>query len=338
MPTPSQSSSDSPTGEKPGARAGASPRTRQAANLGSPRNWAFGILLMASLWVFRMPLRTLLHYALWEDNPYDKYSYTLAIPLVSLAMVWFERSKILARVQYGFGAGVILLLAGLILKGFAGRDLPLLGADNALSAQIFALVLCWLGAFLLGYGTGAFRAGAFPLLFLLLTVPMPDWLLDKPVTAVQYGSAEVCSWVFALGGVPVLRTGLEFILANTAIEVAKECSGIHSTLAIFIISFVAGHLFLSTATKRVVLVLLALPIVCVTNGLRIAGLTLLAEYVSPSFLYGRLHREGGLGFFLLALALLFAILRLLRGGQRPETFGVKPSATGNQVTSTHPEK
>jgi len=311
---------------------------RDAAKLGSPRNWAFGILVLASLWVFRMPLRTLLHGALWEDNPYDKYAYTLAIPLISLAMVWFERSKILARVQYGFGAGVVLLLTGLIGNGLAGRNLPQLGADNALSAQILALVLCWLGAFILGYGTRAFRAGAFPLLFLLLTVPLPDWLLDKPVTAVQYGSAEVCSWVFRLGGVPFLRKGLEFFLANTAIEVAKECSGIHSTLSIFIISLVAGHLFLSTATRKVLLVLFALPIVCVTNGVRIAGLTLLAEYVNPSFLYGRLHHQGGVGFFLLALALLFVMLRLLRWGQRPETSGVKPSTAENQETFTPGEK
>jgi exosortase/archaeosortase family protein len=57
--------------------------------------------------------------------------------------------------------------------------------------------------------------------------------------------------------------------------------------------------------------------VCVTNGLRIAALTLLAEYVDPSYLHGSLHHHGGIGFFLLALLLLFAILHLLRIGQSP---------------------
>jgi exosortase/archaeosortase family protein len=60
-----------------------------------------------------------------------------------------------------------------------------------------------------------------------------------------------------------------------------------------------------------------LPVVCVTNGLRIAGLTLLAEYVDASYLHGSLHRQGGIGFFLLALLFLFAILHLLRMGQSP---------------------
>jgi exosortase len=201
------------------------------------------------------------------------------------------------------------------LKWFAGRALPQLGADNSLSTQILALVIFWLAGFIICYGARAFRAGAFPLLFLLLTVPIPDGLLDKPITAVQYGSTEVCSLIFSLTGVPVLRNGLVFSLAYTSIEVAKECSGIHSTLAIVIMSLIAGHLFLSSLWKNVALVLFALPIVCITNGLRIAVLTLLAEYVDPSFLHGDLHRKGGVIFFLLALLLLFVILQLLRRGQ-----------------------
>ena len=275
-----------------------------------------------------------MHYALWGDNQYDKYSYTMAIPFISVALVFFERSKIFTSVQYCFRTGVILLLTGVTLNWFAGRALPQLGADNSLSTKILALVIFWLAGFILCYGMRAFRAGAFPLLFLLLTVPIPDGLLDKPVTAVQYGSTEVCSLVFTLVGVPVLRNGLEFPLADNAIEVAKECSGIHSTLAIVIISLVAGYLFLPSLGKKVVLVLFALPIVCITNGLRIAGLTLLAEYVDPSFLHGNLHRQGGMGFFLLALLLLFVILRLLRRGQGRMSPTVKSPQCGGQASAS----
>jgi exosortase/archaeosortase family protein len=80
-----------------------------------------------------------------------------------------------------------------------------------------------------------------------------------------------------------------------------------------------------------------LPIVCVTNGLRIASLTLLAEYVDPSFLHGSLHRQGGMGFFLLALLLLFAILQPLRGRAGPLEQSVNPPQRGDQA-STSPAK
>ena len=204
--------------------------------------------------------------------------------------------------------------------------------------KILALVIFWLAAFILCYGARAFRAGAFPLLFLLLTVPLPDLLLDGPLTAVQYGSTEVCSLVFDVVGVPVLRNGLVFSLASNTIEVAKECSGIHSALAILVVSLIAGHFYLPSLWKKVVLVLSALPIVCVTNGMRIAGLTLLAQYVDPSFLYGSLHHKGGMGFFLLALLLLFAILQLLRRGQGSRRLRVESPESGRQASASSAQR
>ena len=316
MSTPSPGPSLSPAGQNLAPRPRATLIAGYAVRMGSPRNMLFLIFVIVSLFVFQIPLRALLHYSLWGDNHYGKYSYTMAIPLISIALVFFERSKIFTSVQYRIRTGVILLLTGVIVNWLAERALPDLGADNSLSTKILALVIFWLAGFILCYGTRAFRAGAFPLLFLLLTVPMPDWLLDKPITAVQYGSTEVCSLLFNLAGVPALRNGLEISLPKTTIQVAKECAGIHSTIAIFIISLIFGHLYLPSIWKKVVLVLFALPVVCVTNGLRIASLTLLAEYVDPSYLHGSLHHNGGIGFFLLALLFLFAILHLLRIGQK----------------------
>lgn len=290
------------------------------------RNLLFLGMALASIVVFLGPLRTLVNYALWVDKPFDQYSYTLAIPFIGVALVYLEQRRIFAHVKYGAGAGLALLLSGGVLSWLAVHYRPRLGADNSLSASILALVICWLGAFVLCYGSRALRAGAFPFLFLLLSVPIPDRLLDLPVTAVRYGSTEVCALIFSLAGIPVLHSGFEFFLAHTSIEVAQECSGIHSTLAIFIISLIAGHLFLASVWRKVLLVIFALPIVCATNGLRIAGLTLLAEYVNPSFLRGSLHREGGMGFFVLALLLLTAILQLLRRGQEQPA-----GATGRPV-------
>jgi exosortase len=284
----------------------------------------FLFLVAVSLLIFRAQLITLLHGSFGGDNVYDKYSYTVLIPFLSGALVLFEKDKIFTVVQYDFRTAAILLLAGATLKFSAERALQQLGADNSLSIEILGLVVIWLAGFILCYGTHAFRAGTFPLLLLLFTVPMPDALLDKPVTAVQYGSTEVCSLLFSLFRVPVLRDSLVFTLPKITIRVAKECSGIHSTFAILIVSFIAGHLFVPSFWKKVLLVLSALPIVCITNGLRIAVLGLLAEYVDVNVLNSNLHHKGGIGFFLLALLLLFAAIQLLnRVGRRPEPNSVE---------------
>jgi exosortase len=122
---------------------------------------------------------------------------------------------------------------------------------------------------------------------------------------------------FDVLGVPVLQEGFVFHLAHFTIEVAKECSGIRSSLALLILALVVGYLFLRTPWKRLLLVIAGLLIMIVKNGVRIATLTILAEYVDPGFLYGRLHREGGVVFFLLGLLLLLPVLWLLQRGEKP---------------------
>jgi exosortase len=279
----------------------------------------FSVFLILSLFAFRTPVSTLVRYSLRTVNPYDKYSYTIAIPFISLALGFLEKRKILATVQSSFRSGAILLFVGLVLNWCArSAPLKLAQADNALSIKILALVICWLAGFILCYGAKAFRAGAFLLLFLFLTVPIPDSWFEVPITAVQHGSANVAFWIFKLVDVPVVRNGLIFSLSNVTIEVARECSGIHSTVAIVIISLIAGHLLLPSVWKKGLIFLIALPVVCVTNGLRIAGLTLLAEYVNPLVLQGPLHRHGGVGFFLLGIVLLGGIVHLLRSAGHSE--------------------
>ena len=101
------------------------------------------------------------------------------------------------------------------------------------------------------------------------------------------------------------------LLPGVTIEVAKECSGIRSSMALFITCVFAAHLFLRTPWKKLILVLLSIPLALLKNGVRIVTLTLLSIYVDPSFLTGRLHKQGGFIFFLLALAMLAPVLKLL---------------------------
>ncbi|MFQ5906257.1 MAG: exosortase/archaeosortase family protein, partial [bacterium] len=162
------------------------------------------------------------------------------------------------------------------------------------------------------YGTRASRVAAFPLLFLLWMVPLPEFALDKFITLLQHGSAEVAHGLFRLTGVPVFRDGLVFSLPGIDIEVAKVCSGIRSSLALIITGLLAGYLFLRTSRSRLALVTALFPLLIVKNGLRIVTLTLLAVYVDRGFLTGNLHRKGGIVFFAIALALLALLLRYLQ--------------------------
>jgi exosortase/archaeosortase family protein len=107
-----------------------------------------------------------------------------------------------------------------------------------------------------------------------------------------------------------------------SIEVAKECSGIRSSMVLLILALVIVHFCLKKFWTKVLFVAIGLFMMILKNGIRIATLTLLAIYVDPGFLYGRLHRQGGITFFLLALLLLLPVLRLL---QRSESLDARNS-------------
>ena len=110
-------------------------------------------------------------------------------------------------------------------------------------------------------------------------IPIPGVLLDRIVFFLQSMSADVSDAFFRLAGVPVFRDGFTFSLPGLSIEVAKECSGIRSSLSLLLTSFIAGHLFLKHFGSKAVLSVCVLPITVIKNGIRIVTLALLGVYV-----------------------------------------------------------
>lgn len=290
-----------------------------------PRNILFAVICTVALILNWAAMRNLLSLSL----NVDEYSHTIVIPLLTAALIFNERKKIFKDVHYSFGVGIGMIIAAVTVGVLFGASVPGAGQNGTFALRIMSLVLVWMGAFILCYGGKAFRAGEFALLFLLLTIPIPNVLLGKVIYFVRSGSGAVASFAFALFGVPVFRQGFKFMLSDVTIRIATECSGIHSTMALLIVSLIAGHWFLRSKLKRTLLVLIALPVVCFSNGVRITTLTLLSIYVNKGFLYGRLHHEGGFIFFALALVIMWGVLHLmgfrLRPPRRKTRHSVSPS-------------
>jgi exosortase len=187
-----------------------------------------------------------------------------------------------------------------------------LNQNDYLSVITFSSVVVWIGGIVLFYGLPAFRKAVFPAALLFFMVPMPTFLMERVVSILQEGSAEAAFILFNLSGVPVLREGFIFHLPNLSIEVAEQCSGIHSAIALFITSILAGKLFLATGWRKGVLVLSVFPITIMKNGLRIVTLSLLGNNLDERILSSPLHKQGGIPFFLLAVSFLLVVLWLLR--------------------------
>jgi exosortase len=264
------------------------------------------------------PVAAFAAYALSNDNA----SHLLLIPFISAWILFLERDKIFKILSSDLGVSFLFLLGGAALALGAFSFASAWTSLDRLSVYIFALVLLWIAGFVFLFGRSALSQARFPLAFLLLAIPIPDFLLDKAIYFLQKGSAEIAAVLFDWSGVPVLREGFVFHLAHVNIEVARECSGIRSSLALLILAILVAYFYLKTFWKQVVLVVAGLFVMILKNGVRIVTLTLLASYVDPGFLYGRLHREGGVFFFLLGLLMLAPLLWFL---QRSEAKQAAPA-------------
>jgi exosortase len=114
----------------------------------------------------------------------------------------------------------------------------------------------------------------------------------------------------------VYREGFIFQTPHLSIEVARECSGIRSFISMLILTVLAGHLLLKATWRRLALILVAIPIMIFKNAVRIVTLTLLSIHVDPAILQSRLHQEGGIPFFLMALVLTYPVLKVLMRTER----------------------
>ena len=251
------------------------------------------------------------------------FSQAPLIPLVSSFLVYLDRRAIFSKISFGWIPGFALIVPGMIAVAGARFDFGALSVANQCSLLMFGIMLVWAGAFILFFGTGAMRAARFPLAFLILAVPIPQPLLSKVIFLLQASSAQVAEWFFKLGGIPYLRQGFVFALPGFTIRVADECSGIRSSLALLVTTVLASHLFLRSTWRKLVLCAVVVPLAIFKNGLRIMTLSTLAIYVNPEYLYGNLHRRGGIVFFAIALFPLIILLALLQKGEKLNSVTVK---------------
>jgi len=236
----------------------------------------------------------------------------LIIPISSalIASEWrSQNAQPEPNVRFGLALLVAAALIGLAGGGWGAASIS---SGMHLSVGMLAVVTWWIGSFVFCFGTGTSRMCVLPLCFLRWLVPLPEFALNHIVRFLQEGSADAANEFFVMAGVPVTRDGLRLSIPGLTVEVATECSSIRSSLMLVVTSIVLAHLLLRSVWGKSLVILAAIPVVIAKNGFRIFAISMLTAYADPSYIHGRLHRQGGVVFFLLFLAGFFVLLRLVR--------------------------
>jgi exosortase len=269
------------------------------------RQLLFVFLCVLTILVFWPVLKPVLELALRDE----RYTYILAVPTISAAFFYSEKERIFRNCRYCPAIGVPLMLLGVLIFVVSGMRQS---SSGNMTFPAVSMVLVLVGAFTLCYGLASLRSGAFPVWFLLLIVPIPSSVLDRAVAVLQVGSAELTYFLFRATGVPVMRHGMVMSLPGVDIEVAQQCSGIRSTMALFMAGAVVSRVLLRTGWARVLALLCLAPIGMFRNAVRIVSISLLGVYVDHDFFVGSLHRQGGIPFSLVGFAILIPLVWLLR--------------------------
>jgi exosortase C (VPDSG-CTERM-specific) len=276
-----------------------------------PRTKVFALLVALLLLCFAKPLYELAHFAMHSEL----FSYILLIPFISLYLVWLKSNQFVPTGQpvrslafLWFALGLAVLLAYRLAPRFGFAAFRI----DSLSWTMLSFLLFFLGACFLCFDQENLRVLSFPLAFLIFIVPLPGFSVDWIEALLQQTSAVTAQTLFALTGMPVFRQGLLLQLPGIRLEVAPECSGIHSTLVLFITSLVAGELFLHASWKKVILAFVVLPLGIIRNAVRICTIGHLCVHVGPEMIDAPIHRRGGPLFFLISLVPLFLLLLFLR--------------------------
>ena len=268
----------------------------------------FGFVALTFSVLFAVPLRRLVSFV--HDQGYT--SYTLLIPAMAGYLVWDRRGVIFRSVGTSLRPALLLAAGGGWTAFLAEHYASVLNANNYLSLITLSFCFFMVATFVGTFGLRAGRSACFPLALLFFLAPFPSQVNETLVRWLQHGSAELVYLLFSVLRVPVLRDGLVFTVPGVSIEVAAECSGINSSIALLLTSLLVAYETFQTNSSRVIFILASLPLSFLKNAIRIVTLTLLAIYVDMSFLTGPLHHRGGFVFFLVTLALMLPIWRVLK--------------------------
>ena len=251
-----------------------------------------------------------LYYKIFIKLVYDwytipDYSHGFLVPFFAFFLLWDKR-KILSQIpikQTWTGIGLVLFGLAVLILGVYGVDL--------FTARI-SFVILLAGLIWTLFGSLVLRELRFPLLVLVLAIPFPTILFNQITFPLQLFASRIASDILPMLGVPVLLEGNVIQLPVMKLEVAEACSGIRSLMSLFTLAVFYGYFLERTTKRRVILALASIPIAVAANVFRIVGTGLCVQYWDPDKALGFFHEFSGWVMFVISLACLYLVHRVMR--------------------------
>src|SRR5712664_523432 len=233
----------------------------------------------------------------WQD---PDFSHGFVVPLFAGYVLYQRRYKLRQVPLEPNNLGFLVMLGAIALL-LAGS----LGAE--LFVARFSLLFLLGGILLFFAGWKMLRAVAFPLVFLVLMIPLPAIIYNQVTFPLQLLASRLSSNCLELVGIPVLREGNVLVLPSYSLEVVEACSGIRSLMSLIALAFAYGYLVEQRLWARITLVVLMLPIAVGSNALRVVGAGVVTYFWGPRSAEGFFHFFQGWLIFVSAVVCMLVV-------------------------------
>lgn len=242
-------------------------------------------------------------------NPETDYEHGFLVPVIMVGLVISQWKRLRQSVDHGSLLGLPVVILGCLLYIAAQRT-----GQPRLSVGGLPMVLWGASLYLWGWRTS--RLLLFPLFFLWLAIPVPEF--QQATTKLQILSTKLAQWGSSMFGIETVVEGTKIHSAGgkwEPLQIDEGCGGIRSLMALIMISSVWAYLAPISLWKKALLCLAAFPLAIVGNMLRLTSIFVISEYGSATFASNTWHDWSGLLlFYPLSLVLLLGVHSLLEGG------------------------
>lgn len=244
----------------------------------------------------------------WFTN--DNYAHGVFIFPVALFLIGMQRDAIRKTAVQPAAWGLLPLAFGLLLET-AGY----LAHIDFLA--MLSLIPVLAGSVLLLRGRETWKIVRFPITFLFFAAPLPGFLLASISAWIQSASTNGAVLLMRTLGYSILQAGNIIEIPGMQLGVEEACSGFKKLVALIAFAMLYGYLCRAGFAKRLLLVLVAIPIALLANILRVSGLVAVSALGGLSALHAA-HDWAELAVLVIAFCLFVLFGRAI--GCRTQRF------------------
>lgn len=254
------------------------------------------------------------------------YTHAYFILPLSLLIVWLKRHEIkkayltssISPEQHPKGAlltsrfllltpyspGLILFLLGLCMFIFGWRW-------DYLFISTLSLVPLLFGMCLFLYNKDLAKTLVFPILYLLLLVPVPVGVLDSITLPMRHTASVISAAILKAMHYDIVREGLLINMGGHEIFMGAPCSGFRSLITMISLGLIYIYFNKGKLSKNLILFISIFPLALAGNLARIIALCLITFYFGEAAGQGFFHNFSGMVVFLIIIFGLMGLEKLL---------------------------